>query len=164
METTHPPEANDQVDAEAEGRAERAQLLDAGHGKPGYWAILHEFVARQKIVPGEEMAQQLDHPTDLVWRRRVILQVLPWNVGAHPFMFGTAMITILPDAPLLVSTESLHSGETIDDPALVQQYRASYDLLRAAASPPEASLAMVREVAEEHRHGSQPRWPQHHAA
>ncbi|WP_423835533.1 helix-turn-helix domain-containing protein [Streptomyces tubbatahanensis] len=157
VEATHPMEHAEQVEAKVKGRAARAQLLDGDHGKPTYWVILHEFALRQQVLPGEEMAYQLDHLAELALRRRIVLQVLPWNVGTHPFMLGTAMVMTFPDAPPLVYTESLHSGETIDDPGLVQQYRTSYDLLRAAASPPEASLAMVRKMAEEHRNGRQPR-------
>ncbi|MFG2349319.1 DUF5753 domain-containing protein [Streptomyces phaeochromogenes] len=70
-------------------------------------------------------------------------------------MLGTAKIMTFPDAPPLAYTESLHSGDTIDDPALVEEYRRSYDLLRAAALPPEASLAMIEDAAEDYRNGKQ---------
>ncbi|GED83866.1 Scr1 family TA system antitoxin-like transcriptional regulator [Streptomyces sp. 6-11-2] len=60
-----------------------------------------------------------------------------------------------PDAPHPVCTAALHSGDTIDDPALVKEYRRSYDLLRAAALPPEASLALIEETAEDDRNGKQ---------
>jgi hypothetical protein len=38
----------------------------------------------------------------------------------------------------------------------VKDYRKSYDLLRAAALPPEASLAMIEAAAEDYRNGEQP--------
>ncbi len=68
-------------------------------------------------------------------------------------MLGTAMVMTFPDAPPLVYTEAQYSGDTIDDPALVKQYRKAYDRLRAAALPPEASLALIEEAAEEYRNG-----------
>jgi hypothetical protein len=71
-------------------------------------------------------------------------------------MLGTAKIMAFPDAPPLVYTESLHSGDTIDDPALVEEYRRSYDLLRAVALSPEASLALLKATAEGYRNGEQP--------
>ncbi len=70
-------------------------------------------------------------------------------------MMGAATIMAFPDAPPLVYLESQHSGDTIDDPALVEQYRRSYDLLRAAALPPEASLALIEQAAEDGRNGKQ---------
>jgi hypothetical protein len=56
----------------------------------------------------------------------------------------------------LFYTEALHSGDTIDDIALVSAYRKSYDRLRAVALSPEASLAMIKTEAEEYRNGKHP--------
>jgi hypothetical protein len=72
---------------------------------------------------------------------------------AHPFMMGMIRTMTFPDAPPVVYTEGLHSGQLIDYPALVKNYRRSYDLLRAAALPPDASLAMVERTAEDYRNG-----------
>ncbi len=69
-------------------------------------------------------------------------------------MMGSARLMTFRDAPPVVYTEGLHSGQLIDDPGLVCLYRESYDLLRAAALPPEASLAMVEEAAEDFRNGT----------
>jgi hypothetical protein len=57
------------------------------------------------------------------------------------------------DEPPLMYTEGPYHGQTVDDPALVKQYRKAYDRLRAAALPPEASLALIEEAAEDYRHG-----------
>jgi hypothetical protein len=66
------------------------------------------------------------------------------------------MIMTFPDAPPLVYTESLHSGGTTDEIALVGEYRRSYDRLRAVALSPETSLAMIKAAAEEYRNGRHP--------
>ncbi|GAA2630617.1 hypothetical protein GCM10009863_52720 [Streptomyces axinellae] len=71
-------------------------------------------------------------------------------------MMGMITIMTFPDAPALVYTEGPHSGDTIDDPGLVADYRRSYELLRAAAMPPKASLAMIQDAAEDYRNGKQP--------
>ncbi|MCO4695566.1 hypothetical protein LRR80_01617 [Streptomyces sp. RO-S4] len=60
-------------------------------------------------------------------------------------MLGTAVIMTFSDAPPLVYTEASHSGDTIDDPGLVKEYRWSYDLLRAAALPPEGPWPLSSE-------------------
>ncbi|GGU64064.1 transcriptional regulator [Streptomyces albospinus] len=153
---THPLLTEEEVEKKVDRRAARACLFEDDHKTPMYWAILHESLLRHPILPAREMAEQLDHVAALARRRRIVLQILPWNRGPHPFMLGTAKIMTFADAPPLFYTESLHTGDTIEDPALVAQYRKSYDLLRAAAQPPGASLAIIEAAAEDYRNGKQP--------
>ncbi|MFD7442319.1 helix-turn-helix domain-containing protein [Streptomyces sp. NPDC059909] len=155
VRATHPLALDEEVEEKASARMLRARLFEDDHKTPMYWSILPETLLRQPILLPAEMAEQLDRIAALAKRRRIVPQILPWNCGAHPFMLGTAKIMTFPDAPPLVYTEALHSGDTLDDPALVEEYRRSYDLLRAAALPPEASLALIEEAAEDYRNGKQ---------
>lgn len=146
----------EEIDEKIEARLARARLFEDGHKNPEYWVILHESVLRMPVLPPQEMAEQLEHIAALAKRRRIVPQVLPWSAGAHPLMLGNAMLLTFADAPPLVYTESQHHGITVDDPALVKQYQKSYDLLRAVALSPEASLALIEEAAEDYRNGKQP--------
>ncbi|MFB7919057.1 helix-turn-helix transcriptional regulator [Streptomyces sp. NPDC056061] len=150
------PELPEEIDAKVDARLERAQLFEESHRTPQYWNILHESLLRLPILPPQEMAEQLDHIAALIRRGRIFTQILPWNSGAHALMLGNAMVLDFADAPPLFYTESQHHGHTIDEPALVKQYRRSYDLLRAAALPPGASLTMIEKAAEDYRNGLQP--------
>ncbi|MEU3048582.1 helix-turn-helix transcriptional regulator [Streptomyces sp. NPDC006984] len=154
VRATHPLAPDEEVEEKVGARIERAALFEDDHRAPRYWVILSESLIRQPILPQREMTEQWQSIAALARRRRIITQVLPWNCGAHPFMLGTAMLMDFDDAPPLVYTESLHSGDTLDDPALVAEYRTSYDLLRAAALPPKASLALIEEAAEDDRDGA----------
>ncbi|MET9952881.1 helix-turn-helix transcriptional regulator [Streptomyces sp. NPDC006339] len=146
----------EEVDEKITGRLARARLFDEDHRKPEYSVILHESLLRLRVLPGPEMAEQLDHIGALIRRGRVFAQILPWNAGAHPLMLGNAMVLDFADEPPLVYMEGQHHGHTIDDPALVKQYRRSYDLLRAAALPLEVSLALIEDAAEDYRNGTHP--------
>ncbi len=148
-----PLELAHEIDVKVEARLARARLFEGDHNTPEYWVVLHESLLRLPILPADQMAVQLDRITVLGKRCQVVPQILPWKAGAHPLMLGNAMILTFDDAPPLVYMESQHNGSTDDDPALVKQYQRSYDLLRAAALPPEVSLAMIEEAAEDYRNG-----------
>jgi transcriptional regulator with XRE-family HTH domain len=153
VRATHPLAPDDEVEEKVSARMARAHLFEDNQRTPEYWAVLPESLLRRPILPPEQAAEQVERIAALAKRRRIIPQVLPWNCGPHPFMLGSAMIMAFPDAPPLVYTEAQYSGDTIDDPALVKQYRKAYDRLRAAALPPEASLALIEQAAEDDRNG-----------
>jgi hypothetical protein len=81
----------------------------------------------------------------------VLLQVLPFAAGAHPEMGKMLWLIEFEDAPPTVYTEAVLSGNLLDEPAVVKRTQASYDLIRAAALSPEASLTLVDSAAEGHR-------------
>ncbi|MGW0703116.1 helix-turn-helix domain-containing protein [Streptomyces sp. NPDC002867] len=155
VRSAHPLVPDDEVEEKVSARMARARLFEDNHRTPEYWAILPESLLRQPILPPEQTAHQWERIAALARRRRIVPQILPWNCGPHPLMLGTAMVMTFPDAPPLIYTEAQYSGDTIDDPALVKQYRKAYDRLRAAALPPEASLALIEQAAEDDRHGKQ---------
>ncbi|MET9831230.1 helix-turn-helix transcriptional regulator [Streptomyces sp. NPDC006385] len=142
-----------EVEEVVKARLERARLF-ARESPPKFWAILDESVIRRRVLPPAGMAELLDHIVEVARTTRSIVQIVP-ETSVHPFMTGLTRIMTFYDAPPLVYTEGLHSGQVVDFPALVMDYRESYDLLRAAALPPEASLAMIEAAAEESRNESQ---------
>ncbi|WP_459737074.1 helix-turn-helix domain-containing protein [Streptomyces sp. E-15] len=151
-----PMSLDDEVEERVSVRMARADLFEADHHTPEYWVILHESLVTDPILPHEDMAAQLDRIAELAERRRITSQILLRKSGAHPFMTGSAKIMTFSEAPPLFYTEALHSGDTIDDPALVKEYRRSYDRLRAVALSPEASLDLIKAAAEDYRNGKRP--------
>ncbi|MFE2882691.1 helix-turn-helix domain-containing protein [Streptomyces sp. NPDC059272] len=141
------------VEKQVRARMERAKLWERDE-RPSFWVVLHESLIRKPLLPPEEMAIQLDHIGQVINRNQGVLQILPETAVAHPLMMGMIKVMTFPDAPPVVYTEGLHSGQLIDYPALVKDYRRSYDLLRAAALPPETSLVMIEQVAEDYRNGN----------
>ncbi|MBZ6254697.1 helix-turn-helix transcriptional regulator [Streptomyces olivaceus] len=144
------PRASDlKVEEVVKARLDRAKLFGRD-SPPKFWAIVDESVVRRRVLPPAGMAELLDHLAGVVRTTRSIVQVVPEN-AVHPFLMGLTRVMTFSDAPPLVYTEGMHSGQVIDYPALVMDYRESYDLLRAAALPPEASLAMIEAAAEDYR-------------
>ncbi|MGW5118842.1 helix-turn-helix domain-containing protein [Streptomyces noursei] len=145
-----------EVQEKVRARMARAEVWKQAE-RPYYWAILREDLIRRPVLPSAEMAEQLDHILGLVRSTQSVLQILPASTTTHPLMHGTmASVMTFPDAPPLVYVEGDFSGQTFDYPPLVTNYRRSYDLLRAAALSPEASLAMIEEAARGYRDEAQP--------
>ncbi|MEV1051625.1 helix-turn-helix transcriptional regulator [Streptomyces sp. NPDC049887] len=156
VRAAHPLASDEDVDERVTARMTRSHLFEADHNTPEYWAIVPESLLRQPVLPPDGTAEQLHHIAALARRHRIVPQILPWNCGAHPLMMGATTTMTFPDAPPLVYLESQYSGDTIDDPALVKLYRKAYDRLRAAALPPEASLALIEEAADDYPNGKHP--------
>ncbi|MFE5033236.1 Scr1 family TA system antitoxin-like transcriptional regulator [Streptomyces sp. NPDC056683] len=152
----HPTAVDEWVEEKVQARLARASLFDEDHSTPEYWAILHESLLTDTILPPQEMAYQLDRVAELAGRRRIVPQIVLRKTGAYPLMTASIMVMTFPEAPPLVYTEASYSGDTIDDPALVKQYRKAYDRLRAVALSPEASLAKIEAAAGDYRNGKQP--------
>ncbi|MFJ8935975.1 Scr1 family TA system antitoxin-like transcriptional regulator [Streptomyces sp. NPDC102365] len=142
--------ADESIEEKTTARRERAQILD-GATRPVYWVILHEHVLRIPVGEAAAMAAQLDHIARLVRQRQVLVQVLPYAVGAYPLMGRMVQLMEFEEAPPTAYTEAVYSGNLLDDPALVKRVQEAYDLLRAAALPAEASLALIESAAEDHR-------------
>ncbi|BAU85084.1 hypothetical protein SLA_4196 [Streptomyces laurentii] len=154
IRSTHPLDTPAEAQAKIDARLERAQILDQPK-KPEYWVILHESLLRNSALTAAEMADQLDHITGLARQGRIVVQILPWNGPTQPFMELSMMFMEFEDEPQLMYMEGPYHGQTIDDPALVKRYRKAYDRLRAAALPPEVSLARIERAAKDYRHGQQ---------
>ncbi|WP_399087163.1 helix-turn-helix domain-containing protein [Streptomyces sp. BBFR2] len=143
----HPTAPDSIIDELVVNRIERAWLLD-NPTTPMLWAVLDEAVLRRKVGGPGAMAEALRHIAALARRRRIIVQVLPFSVGAHTAIEGSLKLMAFTDAPPLAYVDGMGSGQLLDDPATVSQYGLSYDLLAASALSPEASLALIEEAAE----------------
>jgi transcriptional regulator with XRE-family HTH domain len=141
---------DEEIEKKVSGRMDRAKILK-GPTKPVYWAILHENGLRVPVGGPAVMAEQLDHVARLARERVVLVQVLPYTAGAYAVMTGDLRLMEFPDAPPTAYTEAVYSGNLLDDPAVVKDAQQAYDLLRAAALSPEASLALIESAAEDYR-------------
>ncbi|MFC5804340.1 helix-turn-helix domain-containing protein [Streptomyces formicae] len=139
-----------QIEDMVRSRMGRTSLLK-GPARPVYWGILPEAALRIPVGGPAVMARQLDHLAAMARERKVLIQVLPFSAGAQPIMGKMVTLMEFEDAPPTAYTEAVLSGNLLDDPATVKRIQGYYDLLRAAALSPEASLALIESVAEDYR-------------
>ncbi|GAB7183288.1 DUF5753 domain-containing protein [Kitasatospora sp. Ki12] len=132
-------------------RMERGQRITAPGG-PELWFILDEAVLRRVVGGRQVMAGQLRHMVDLVKRRRIVLQVFPFEAGSCS-LSGLLCLMTFGDAPPLAYSESAYAGQLLDDPKVLAKSRRAYDVARASALSARASLAFIQSIAEGYERG-----------
>jgi DNA-binding XRE family transcriptional regulator len=117
--------------------------------QPPYVSIvLAEAVLHRCVGDPEIMCDQLTVLADSE-NPRVIVQVIPADVGAHAGLEGAASIAEQEGGPTIVYLESLTAGQTTGEPGIVARVREITALLRAEALPQRASRDRIMKVAEE---------------
>ncbi|WP_043673494.1 helix-turn-helix domain-containing protein [Streptomyces xylophagus] len=149
-----PAATDDVIEELVTARIERTQLLDDPTA-PLLWAIVDEAALRRVVGGPAVMAAALHRITGLMRRNRVIVQVLPFEAGAHPAMQGSIKLMDFEDAPPLVYFEGVGTGRLEDDPSTVRHHRLTYELLAACALSPEKSLALIEAMAQDYEHAEQ---------
>ncbi|MEU0136710.1 helix-turn-helix transcriptional regulator [Streptomyces sp. NPDC006296] len=147
--SAHPFASAEVVEGHVRTRMERACLLDSADA-PVLWMVIHEAALLLPVGGNAVMAEQLSHLAEQTSsRHRLITQVLPFSAGANPLMHGSTTLMQFTESPSVVYTEGSYSGQLDEEPLLVEQYSSAYDLARAAALSPEASLDRIASAAKE---------------
>jgi transcriptional regulator with XRE-family HTH domain len=137
---------DEQIEEKVKTRIERAAVLEK---EIEYWAILDEVVLREPGLPPAIMREQLKHIATLIRNRHIVVQILLRTVGMHPLRVGPLTILTLDDDTQVAHEEGPHSGQVLDSLVDLRACRLSYDLVRAAALPPPASLELIESALEE---------------
>ncbi|MFF2732783.1 helix-turn-helix domain-containing protein [Streptomyces sp. NPDC058008] len=145
------------VEGQVGARMERAGML-LHTSPPTFWAILHEAALRVPVGGASTMSAQLTSLIDATrTHRHLTVQVLPFAAGMHPFMNTMVSLMAFADSPPAAYTEGAYSGQLTEEPGMVADIQAAYDLARAMALSPEASQVLLESAAKEHAtHGNRP--------
>ena len=141
--------AEEEIERHVGARQERAHALLKDPADPELWFVIHEAALRVPIGGAEVMRGQLEHLAEVSRSHQAVLQVMPFSSGMHPLMYGSMRLMTFVEEPAVAYTESAHSGQLIEDPAVVADIAKSYDLARAAALSPQASLEFIGRLTED---------------
>lgn len=133
-------------------RCRRQAMVTRENEPVRFWVILDEAALRRAAGGPEVMKRQLDHLIESAQRPNITLQILPFSRGAHPGM-GSGF-TILkfpwPTDPGVVYVESGWSaGVYLEQPHEIEDHSLIFDRLSELSLDPDASVAMMREIAKE---------------
>ena len=124
------------VTRRAEARIARQEILTR-ENPPRLWAVMDDGALRRSIGGKAVMREQIRHLARMCEHPAVTLQILPFQVGAHPAMGG--QFTILrfsePDLRDVVYIEQLTSALYLDKAAEVDSYLEVMEQLCLQAEP-----------------------------
>ena len=141
---------DDEIDRRVKVRIARQERLTSEDG-PQVWFVLNEAAIRRKVGGRGTMHDQLARLTVAMDLPNVTLQVIPFDVGAHPSMDGSFSILGFPEEtdPNVVYIEYQTGALYLEKPEEVRRYSLMFDHLRAAALPVDASRALIAQVGGE---------------
>ncbi|MBL1079031.1 helix-turn-helix domain-containing protein [Nocardia sp. 2] len=142
------PKISEQVrEQRIRARVERSRVL-VKDDPLELWVVLDEAVVRRTVGGPEVMREQLNRIVEHTEKRNVILQILPFDAGAHPGMLGSFTLLDFPDPadPELVYVEGIASDELIEGHPEVRRYGVMFDQLRAMALSPRDSITMIAQT------------------
>jgi hypothetical protein len=96
------------------------------------------------------MRAQLTHLREAAEQPDITLQVIPFDVGAHPGMPGSFIYMEFGDPadPELVYVDTLAGDLFLEADADVRRYAAMFDHLRATALSPANTMRMISTIIE----------------
>jgi transcriptional regulator with XRE-family HTH domain len=128
-------------------RLERQALLDR-EDPPMLWVVMDETVLRRPIGGPEVMREQIARLIEAMERPQVRLQIVPFDTGPHPAMYGPFHIFRFPLRELLdvVYVESLVGAGYLEDRDDVSVFREALDRMSAQALTTEETRAFLQGV------------------
>ncbi|QNT94669.1 XRE family transcriptional regulator [Streptomyces griseofuscus] len=131
-------------------RMRRQERITTENDPLRLWIVLDE-AALHRVVGGKRvMREQLEHPLKLSELPHVTVQVMPFEVGAHPGLNGQYAILEFADAAdsSVVYLEGVTSDLYLEKAQDVQKYAVMYEHLRAQSLSVEASRQLIDETAQ----------------
>lgn len=138
----------DEVDTRVDIRMTRQREVLGRNEPPEVDVILDEGVLRRITGGTDVMREQLRHLAVTGERQHVTIRVLPFTAGENGIM-GPFVILEFPDPTdsNVVYLESALLQSVVDHPEDTARYLRTYEHLRQNCLAPDASLALIREIA-----------------
>lgn len=149
MESHPAPVDPEEISRRAELRLRRQQILGR-ESPPCLWTVLDESVVRRQIGDSTVMADQIRHLIELSVKTHIVLQVLPFERGAHSGLNGSFDILEFTEsdihAPKVVHLENMTSSLYIEKAKEVRFYAEAFEHLRTAALHPVETRELLAEL------------------
>ncbi|MFH8370336.1 helix-turn-helix domain-containing protein [Streptomyces sp. NPDC018031] len=140
--------AGDRIEATLSARLARQDIL-RGSDPPVLWIVLDEAVLHRRIGGAGVMRAQLARLLRAQEEScRVVVQVIPFDAGAHAVLGGSLTVLSFARRRDVAWLENSHRGTLVEDSAGVEEHALELDHLRASALPSDASADLIRSFME----------------
>ncbi|MFI0812458.1 helix-turn-helix domain-containing protein [Streptomyces echinatus] len=145
-----PETSTAEIEKRVQVRLRRQERITAAHNPLRLWVVLDEAALRRVVGSKLVMREQLEHLIEMSQLPHVTVQVLPFEVGAHPGLNGQYAILEFADAAdsSVVYLEGVTSDLYLEKAQDVQKYAVMYEHLRAQSLNVEASRQCIADVAK----------------
>ncbi len=125
------------------------------------WAVLDEATLRRVVGNRQIMREQLEYLLEVSRLPHVTVQVMPFDMGAHPGVNGQYAILEFPDAAdsSVVYLEGITSDLYLEKMNDVQSYSMMYEHLRAQALSADLTRDFIERIAKEYTRSLNPLSP-----
>ena len=150
VQGAHLAESAEEVGRRVRLRLARQTLLTREQ-PPRLWAVVDEAAMRRPVGGREVMRGQLERLIEATKLPNVTLQILPFDVGAHPAMVGSFSVLRFPEEELpdVVYLEHLTSALYLNKPEEVDQYLHVMESICVQAAPPDQTVALLDQILDE---------------
>ncbi|MFE7232183.1 helix-turn-helix domain-containing protein [Streptomyces sp. NPDC002405] len=147
-----PETAPADIEKRVQVRMRRQERISAADNPLRLWTVLDEAALRRVVGSPALMREQLEHLVEQSQMPHVTVQVIPFDMGAHPGLNGQYAILEFPDTAdsSVVYIEGVTSDLYLEKANDVQKYSVMYEHLRAQALNVEQSRQFIANIAKEH--------------
>ncbi|KOG31144.1 helix-turn-helix transcriptional regulator [Streptomyces wedmorensis] len=119
------------------------------------WAVIDEGALHRIVGSRQLMVQQLEHLIEQSHLPHVTVQVIPFEMGAHPGISGQYSILEFPDTSdsSVVYIEGVTSDLYLEKAQDVGKYSVMYEHLRAQALNVDQTREFIAKMAKKHAQG-----------
>ena len=142
------------IERRVEVTVKRQMVLTNEH-PPRFWSILDEAVLHRVVGGPAVMKAQLEHLIEVSKRAGITIQVIPYEVGAHPGLDSIfSIVEFAGGVPGVVYVEGLVGSIYLERPEDLVRYQQVFDRLSTIALSSKDSMALVQEVRNTYAHAS----------
>ncbi|MFF9059954.1 helix-turn-helix domain-containing protein [Streptomyces sp. NPDC101213] len=147
-----PETAATEIEKRVQVRMRRQERISAEENPLRLWTVMDEAALRRVVGGKALMRDQLEHLVEQSRLPHVTVQVIPFEMGAHPGLNGQYAILEFPDAAdsSVVYIEGVTSDLYLEKPNDVQKYSVMYEHLRAQALNVDQSRQFIADIAKEY--------------